>query len=376
MDTTELYPLLHRHWAFRLFKRFPGVPYPAIALAVSALIFLVGALASLLVGAITLYLQSPLPYLFLAGLTLALTAHGWWMQALLRMLRALYPAFEITSEDFKQLVVKWDRHPLHHPWASVLLGLPLAVFNLIDILTLWASPDPGFVWEAWIHSPHALFFGLWYGLLHVGATGFVLGSGLAGLLASLVLIRTVLQNRLRLAHYRQLEVASAFGVGLSMWTFIALTAVFAFTRPTIFMPLAGATSLSLIISTVIQSVLASAALVSIFSFPLLMCRDVLKEAKAAYRLALQQVADHIYANLKQLAHQALPLGGPASATPADTFESLQKQLTTINALIKEIDGIPAWPISLSSQVQLFVGAAMPVVSSVLGTWLKGLLGIK
>lgn len=368
MDINEIRAVLRGHWAFRLFNRFSRIPSPFVASAISVVIFVVGAVASLFVGAFSTYATNPIPYIFLVLLPVGFMAFAWWTKTLVRMLHSVYPAMEVTQVEYKAIIERWDRSRLHRPWAIALGGLPLALANLNEIVTNWRSANPVPIYASWATSPASLFFGIWLIVLTVIVAGFVLGSGLVGIIATILLVRSVLQWPLRLAYCRQLRAVSGLGVGLATWSILALAAVLLFPDPIL---LVEVDLTATFVGAVLEAALGLTALACSFGPPFLFSHQAVVDAKAVRLAELASVQDYIFGRMSQYAQRAVRLEFQDKnhrAQLLNQLETLHNESTIVNELVREIDDISAWPISIPSLARLF-GSAMVAILPSTAPWL-------
>ena len=390
MKLDELKLSLKGHWSFRLFILFPSINYFLLSLLISFGIYVVGLLIFTIAGEFKTYVTSLLPYLFTSGFILVIVSYGWWENELLKMLIAIFPALEISGREFNNLVRQWDRKWINSIWAGILFGIPFAILNFRDVIMLWTNGIPKELqgwfaqqaWGIWISSSHSLLFGLWYGFLHIFLESFVLGSGVAGVIATILLIKMINDRDLKLAYYKRLDVVVGLGANLAFWVLIALTAVSLLSRPAILTMSAnfqlGVASVqsreafSIIASTIIQVVLAFLTLIGIFGLPVFMCRETIKKTKSAYITNLLLMAEKLYSEIKRISQSGL---GNEKETNLKTqrLEQLHKQLSVINSLIQEIDKISAWPGTMMSGVQVFSGFSLSIISPVAIDWLKNII---
>jgi hypothetical protein len=126
------------------------------------------------------------------------------------------------------------------------------------------------------------------------------------------------------------------------------------------------------VSSIIQAVLAFLTLVCIFGIPLLMCREMIKRTKTAYKTSLLVMAEKLYSEIRLLSQS--PIGTEKQInSKTQKLEGLQKQLGVVNSLIQEIDKIPDWPGTMVSGVQVVGGFVFSTFSPMAIDWLKSKL---
>ncbi len=393
MNVKTLSPYFTQHWSLKLFNLLPQVHYLWVSLLASLALYLVGLVIFVLVGAPLTYLLGLLPYMFLAGFSLIFASYGWWIKALQRMLVGVFPAFSISSRNYLKLVSDWDHLWLNKPWASLIFGVPFALLNLRDVLSLWRYGVPlelnnwlaQHAWGLWIASPQALAFGLWYGFLHVVLTSLALGSGVAGIIATIWLAQLLSRQNLKLTYYEKLNLIVAQNATLAFWVLIALASISFLSRPFDFSLLRSSSTalaspqtnlaLSTLLTSLIQGSLALLALLAIFGLPLYICHTTIRDAKVKYSTNLMKITEELYLEISQLTRSASAGKAPEKTSRVERLEELHRQLLATNALLADIEKIPTWPVSMSSKVQIIGGFAVSILSPVAKTWFTQLLGL-
>lgn len=392
MNLKTLSPYLKQHWSIKLFSLMPKVHYLGVSVLASLALYLLGLVIFLLVGAPWTYLTGLLPYMFLGGFILIIASYGWWLNALQNMLVGVFPAFSISSRNYLKLVSAWDNLWLNKPWAGALFGIPFALLNLRDVLSLWRYGVPlelnnwlaQHAWGVWIASPQALAFGLWYGFLHVVLTSVALGSGVAGIIATIWLARMLSQQNLKLTYYEKLNLIVAQNANLAFWVLIALASISFLSRPFDVSLLRASTAalaspqanlaVSTLLTSVIQGSLALLALLATFGLPLYICHTTIRDAKIKYSSNLMKITEELYLEISQLT-RSTPAGKAQEKTSrVERLEELHRQLLATNALLADIEKIPTWPVSMASKVQIMGGFAVSILSPVAKTWVNQLLG--
>ncbi len=356
MDEHQIRSYFSGNWLFQLYSQ-KRIPYPVVAIGLPLLIVAVGAAVSALLGVFPLFAGNYLAYGGPLGIAVAFSAFGWFAFTFPRVMERLAPSFEVSQEQFSQAIRQWTDRLANRLWVLILFSIPIAAFSLADLLRLWQSPDLAWAGTPWVQSSQALFFALYFGFYNVLVVGFLLGSGAAGIVVTMLIVYSVLSLPLKLDYYRRLQAVGDLSGGLSLWALAAFIGIAI--EKFLLKPIS---TVDLALSTAVLSILASLALLSALFAPILMARAALKRAKTR-KLAIYESRLH---EISQTLDQLVSSGDPAKSrkTEMARLEELLKEQEELKQQAKEVESVPNWPLNWLSGAQILVGALTPFLSYV------------
>jgi hypothetical protein len=334
----EIRHLVRLNWVFLLYSHRPWRLFAHYILPL--LLILLGALTSALLGVLDTFIRNPLAYTGAIGLFVALSAYMWLAGTLPRVLVHLYPAFGgnsiLRKQDYLQIIERRARF-VNSRWLLAVVGGGIGVLFLNVLLNQWSDAGrsgPEWIGTPWVQSDQALFFAAYQGLFSVIGSAVLLGTGLIGLIGTIWLIHGIFTQPLRLEYYRRISSVSDISIGITFWTLFALIAV-------IFSVSISPVMAEDIVARVVLSILASGALVSIISLPILFARNAIvreKEKRIGY--------------FEQYCHVLSTKILEAASQKPEEVESLRKSRAQLINEIEEIEKIPEWPVSTLRAIQL------------------------
>lgn len=356
------------NWVFIL---YPHKRLLLLAVIVPVVIIGLGTLAAVLLNVFPAFAQNMLAYSGQLLVGAGFIAYYWFASNLPRILVGMYPAFEETHPgQFIAIVQKWANRVANRPWVILLFAVGFVVTNLSDVVNLWNSPNSDWVGQPWVTNPQSVFFAIYYGFHSVLVGSFMLGSGAAGILGSILLFREILTIPVRLDYYRRLRYVSELSVGIAAWTLISFSGIIIgsfIIKPN--------TTSQLQLVSVFQSLLVSLALLTILITPVIFARQAIIHAK---RQKIETYESHLYVLAGRIDNMIARF---STAVNADEQEHNQTALDTLRGerdilrqQIKEIEDIPAWPISVGGLLQILAAIGVPPLSVILNSVIGIFLG--
>lgn len=288
------------------------------------------------------------------------------------MLVSLCPALNASDEDFNKIVDKWSNRLANSPWFILFFAIILGIVTLKDTVTLWTNSDLAWIGQPWVLSNQRIFFGIYYGTFSVLASGFLLGSGIAGIFFTIILLDELLKLPLKLDLYRRLHAVGNISLGVSFWTLMAFAAVLisSFVFKTNVLPELKAISIAL-------TILASLVLLLILLAPIWSGWNAIRNAKslalAVYESRLYDISQQIEAILQSTFDRREGAGPSEQALLSmEVLEKLRKERDQMRKDITEIEAIPAWPISFTGTLQILGAGISPLLSAFLEKFLSSL----
>ncbi|MCB9452296.1 MAG: hypothetical protein H6672_12720 [Anaerolineaceae bacterium] len=348
-----------RNWMFRLaaHPRLWWVMFVGLPLA----IFLTGLMFSALFQVQDAFTGNILAYAPFT-ISLFLLAYRWFERALPENLYKLYPALETDPETYlatiRQVADRWY-NPLS---ASFLGGTLFIVLNIYDLQRIWGSEMTDWLGGNWVASAAPGFFAAYHGAMNIIVFPFLLGSGIAGIILSMVLAYRLIQFTIKLDYNRLLKFMSNLSVGVASWTMIPAAIILVmslFFKPN--------QNLDIFITSILISSFASFILLSIFFMPIISIHQALLRSKheklGLYENALYDISCRIDRILEDICEDDED-NPAADADTAQKLEQFRKERGEIKALIDEVRGIPDWPISFQRAVPMFMTAITPTISTI------------
>ncbi len=356
------------NWVFILYRQKRLLLLAAI---VPAAIIGLGALGAALLGVFADFSGNMLAYSGQLLVGAGFVAYYWFASNLPRILVAMYPAFEeMYPGQFIAIVQKWANWVANYPWVILLFVVGFVITNFSDVLTLWNNPDPEWVGQPWVLSPQSVFFAIYYGFHSVVVGSFMLGSGAAGILGSILLFREILTLPVRLDYYRRLRYVSELSVGISAWTLVSFSGIIIgsfIIKPN--------TTSELQIVSIFQSLLVSLALLTILVTPIILARQAIIRAK---RQRIETYENHLYQLAGRIdnviARFSTVVNAEEQKHNQDTLDTLRNERDILRQQIKDIEDIPAWPISVGGLLQILAAIGVPPVSVILNSIIAVFLG--
>ncbi|MCB0061556.1 MAG: hypothetical protein KDE19_05560 [Caldilineaceae bacterium] len=279
------------------------------------------------------------------------------------MLLRLRPALDTEADKFEDIIGTWNASWVNSVWAAMLFGVPFMLLNAWSLLDMLAGKVQNtntitdwfnaFMYGRLIAEWPPIMQG-WYAVLFVGLTGFVLGSGVLGLLATMRLVHAILEEPVRLAYYRYLDAPVSLGSQLASWVLIALIGLAFFSRP-----LLWDLEQPIFISTLLQVAVALLVITLVFGLPVVCSRNAIHAAKEQVLAQPLQFVDELYNQLRATARV------PLQPNTVDDLEAIQKQLDQVNKIIESIAAIPEWQISIVSGLRVSLAFVLSLVSPIL-----------
>lgn len=366
-----VWSLFGGNWVFRLFKGHKD-RYVRFSLLITFLFLAAGAVLSLLAGALRLYITNVTPYLNALALFLIFVAFGWYSNRLTEMLITLSDAFAVPQSEYTAVVKTWADRIANKNWLLALFGLPLAIANLMETVAYWNSRTPPPMLEPWITSASSQFFEVLYGFVHVIVAPFLLGSGIGGLVGTILLLHALLKLPLKLANYQRLSSINGLTATLVMLTLIALAGVSLFGRPIAFFR--ADIELSNI-NAILQSLIFILLALAVGAIPLLRVNNAINKAK---RLAVEnwqnlhnQISLLIVTYFQaRYAGAALPQdiygqeASPDDLPPRDQvdIEALLMEQRAIEAQLNYIKNLSTFPVDWGSIFKVGIGVVLSLFS--------------
>lgn len=353
------------NWVFQLHARKRLL---TLAITLPIVIWVTGGIVALGLGVFPVFAGNLLAYGGPILMGVGLIAYRWFAINFPRILATLYPAFdEEEPGQFENVIHKWAHRIAVLPWVTVFFVLVIALSNFADLLTLWQTTNLNWIGADWTASNQRLFFAFYYGFYNIVGGAFLLGSGAAGILGSLILIGDLLNIPIKLDYYRRLRYVSELSVSLAEWTLISFGSIFIgsiLIKPNVTPTLQA--------STILQSVLVSIALFSILITPTIFAHHAIFRARTR-KIAICEARLHAIAeNIDNLILGSLSSDN-VQPDYATKIEELRKERDTIRQQIQEIEAIPTWPISLGGIMQILAASGVPPVSVLLNDFISRLL---
>ncbi|MBX3081496.1 MAG: hypothetical protein KF716_07645 [Anaerolineae bacterium] len=357
----EIRRLVRYNWVFYLYDHRRWRWFALFVLP--PLLVVIGAVISGVLGEFDTFIRNPLAYTGALGLLTALCAYLWLAHTLPRVLVDLYPAFDGDpvrhKENYLNIIKKRAALVNNVPFLMVVGGV-IGLLFLIILINQYNSAGQGdWLGASWVESDHRLFFALYQGVFSVIGSGFLLGTGLIGLIGTIWLIQGIFILPVRLEYYRRIGAVSDVSIGITFWTLLAFIAV-------ILSVSISPNAAQDIGARVLLSVLASGALVSIISLPILFAHDaIIREKKM--RIGYYEEYCHTLSTKIQ----------DAAANKPEEVEDLRKSRAQLISEMEEIEKIPEWPVSILRAVQLIgvspliglLNFAVPlIVPGISGIW--------
>ena len=262
-------------------------------------------------------------------------------------------------------------------WVFILVSLLFAVFNGRDVIAIWTSSTPSLALAGWTVGHARIYFEFLYFLLHGVITSFFLGSGVVGLVGTLLILQDIFRRPLRLDYYRRTEIVIEFVTWLIMWTLVGLSSVLVFGRPILFQRV---NIPALFNSGIVQSILGSSLVIALGFLPFLLVIHAISKAKNSELLRLEDVSCQVRELLvkKLCSRSKYRASSQEGAVDQDScqLKELQEEYEAITNMIKQIKEIPNLPIEWGSILRVVVGAIISLGSSVTKDWMIARIGIK
>jgi len=206
----------------------------------------------------------------------------------------------------------------------------------------------------------------------------LLSTGLVMLFGSILIIRELLKSiPLKLDLYRRLRSVGDLSLGVAFWTFLAMVNIVgAGIFSGFYLPLVGLT------------VLASAGLFAILFFPVMSARNAIIRAKrrklTTYERRLHTLFSVVDYRISAKAERNEKTLAAHMAAVGEDYPDL-KELLTVDApldklfaareetqqFIKEIEDIPALPITWVGLLQIVITSSSPTAGLLIAQWLTG-----
>jgi hypothetical protein len=358
-----------KNWVFKLNSKLK-LNYIFVAVIVSLIPWIIGVIGALMFGVPKTFLTNLSPYLNAIGFAIALIAFGWYSHKICEVIEQLCPAFFSDETKYKNIIKKWTDRIANKNWILLLASLPIMGLNLYDVIAIWSSSHPPASLAPWIASQQRLFFEIYYGILHAGITGFLLGSGIMGLVVTLLIFNDIFHHPLNLSFYRRTESVIELTTWLIMWTLIGLACVLVFGRAVVIFRVNIA---ALDISGIAQSVIATLLAIAIGTIPLAQISHAIKKAKCDELTRLEKSYDEIHATLIERMGEPIPkpvktIWYHRSSSREDELSLLTKKHAMILELMKQVDSIPTLPIRWNSVARVIFGAVLSFSSALLRDW--------
>ncbi len=369
MNEALVWSYFSRNWVFKLYSKNRS-HYVLIAIAISVVPWIIGVIGSLLSRALITYIINWSPYLNTLGFLAAMIAFGWYANKICYVINNLFPAFHIEENEYKEIIRKWADRIANKNWLFALISLPLVIINVNDVIAIWSSATPPIILEPWVSSHASLFFAIFYGLLHAVITPFLLGSGILGLIGTMLIIGNILSHPLNLAYYRRTEVLVELVTWLVMWTLIGLASVLIFGRPIVIFK---ANIAALELSGIIQSTILSLLTLAIGAIPLVQIMNSVSQAKRIELSRLEHLYDQVYSKIVHHVEEPdkifyrVPPVPPRKdqVTESAGLANLYEEFETVEGLIKKVESIPNLPIKWNSILRVVFGVVLSASSSFL-----------
>ncbi len=361
MDANTIRSCINKNWVFRLYLN-ERIPYFALVFIFPLLFLLFGFFFSFVLGVFPVFASNLLAYSGPVGMVIALGAYGWYATVFPKMLVSLRPALNTSDDHFMEIVKKWSNRLANEPWLILFFGLVIGIVTLKDTVTLWTNSDLVWIGQSWVQSGQHIFLGIYYGIFSVIASGFLLGSGIAGILYTIILLNAILKLPLKLDLYRRLRAIGTISLGVSFWTLMAFAAVLisSFVFKTNVLPELKAISIAL-------TLMASLALLLILLAPILAATNAISTAKSqaleTYESRLYEITQRIEANLTSTLGLQQASGQPDQVLLSmEVLDRLRKERDDIRQEIAVIEAIPSWPINISGTIQIIGAGVSPIFS--------------
>lgn len=350
MNEERIRSALSKNWVFWLYGR-KGLPWYLIIAIISLLPMIIAACLAALLGVFRVYFFSFLSYSGPLVIALSLVAYHWFYVNFPRELDRLVPALDIDQAEAMAVVNKWANRVANRIEIMILAGIPIGFVGLVDTVSLWTTPTKTWLGSSWVASSRPLFFALVYAFYYVLAMGFLLGSGVAGIMGTGLIIGDMLRRPLKLDYYRRLQAVTDLSIGVGSWAFLAFAIVLI--ASSFIKPLSDP---KVVFSSVLLSFIASVALLFAFLSPLFAGHSAIVKAKkkriALYEQRLSQLSEQI--------QTAISTGttGLEDETPVylENLETLYKERTLLVQQVGEIESISDWPITFANIVRFTLTA--------------------
>jgi len=364
--------LFKANWVFKLYDRDRERPhYVVLALLVSVVPLLIGLIFSLFWNATMTYITNGSLWLNTLAFSLAFIAFGWFTRKLPAVLVTLSEVLDIDDKAYKAIVVKWADRLANKNWIMLLFGfLPLAVLNLFETIEFWRSPDPPILLAPWIFSEASLFFGVFYGFMHVLLVPLLLGSGAVGMLGVLCLLFDLFQKPLKWECYRRTNDVIELAAWLMMWALVGLASVLLFGRSFIITPIDVRFVRT---NALIQSVLATLIVLGIGSLPLVLVSNAITKAKNRELNRLEDCRQQVREKLMESLESSTEQPEKSKGTETMEFRILSDKLAWIDKEIQQIESIPALPVRWPSIARVSFSALLSMGSPIVRDWWTNLM---
>ena len=373
-----------KNWVFWLLRRLPPV---VIILGIPLSIFIIGGAIAALTGNFYLFVCNLLAYPF--GLVVALAAYTWFAIYFPKYLEQIYPAFDASSEEFGEKIKKWADLVANRFWVIGLGSLLIGFLNYLNLDALWQRK----IWlgDVWATSPAPLFFKSYYAFIDIIAGGFVLGSGVVGILGVMLLLYDLLSLQLKLSHVRLLRAIVSLSIGLSFWALLAFAFVGpirAVSAPNILCVRQPALKVdsAIVLANFSTSILASIVVVCSLLLPVYFAHRAIIRDKNLRISDLLEVQAELFTKadcLSSLYKSALAEGEllvrkkGACKSVQDLDRELQQtyeSITNVKKMIEEVESVPEWPITAGGVRGIIVAAISPTLGNLIISLLPGQTG--
>jgi hypothetical protein len=323
------------------------------------------------------------------GLAVALGAYTWFAIYFPKYLEQIYPAFDASSEEYGGKIKKWAELVANRFWVIGLSSLLVGLLNYLNLDALWQRE----IWlgDVWAASPAPWFFKSYYVLIDIIAGGFVLGSGVVGILGVMLLLHDLLSLRLKIYHVRDLRPIASLSIGLSFWALLAFAFVGpirAVSAPNILCvrPSILRVDSAIVLANFGTSILASIAVVCSLLLPVCFAHRAIVRDKKLPIANLVKIQAGLFAEAERLSDLyrsalaereldarkkgARELEQELRRDLQQTYESIAE----FKKMIEEVDSIPEWPITAGGVRRIIVAAISPTLVNLIISLLPGQTG--
>ena len=350
-----------RNWVFWLYGQ-RGLPWYLIIAIIALLPLIIGASLAALLGVFRLYFFSFLAHSGPMLIALSLVAYYWFYVNFPRELDRLIPAVDIDDTEAMRVVTKWANRVANRIGIMIVAGIPIAFVGLIDTVSLWQTPTRMWLGTPWVASSRPLFFALVYAFYYVLAMGFLLGSGVAGIIGTGLIIGDLLHRPLKLDYSRRLQAVTDLSIGVGSWAFVAFAIVLiasSFVKPL--------SDPKVVFSSVLLSCIASVALLVAFLSPLLAAHNAIVKAKKTRLAACEERLSQLSEQIETALSTGIAGFGDETHVYLENLEAFCKERSLIIQQVSEIESISDWPITLVNTLRFTLTALVtPFMGQVAG----------
>lgn len=225
MDIKAIEAIFDKTWTFSLFKYLEKKKIPVVGFVIGAglLTWSLGFLLALILGKSQTYVGNLMGIIHPFGLMLSLLAYHWYANNFPKYIFQMIPAIKKSEEDILTDIQTAADITSNNMFVMIGVSIFIGIAQYYQLNTMLnVGENIKWLGSNWFTAEPAWLFQGYFGFLQVIVMGFMLGSGLVGLIMTVFVFYKLFNGEVVLDYQRRLSIIGTASAKLSGWILLAI----------------------------------------------------------------------------------------------------------------------------------------------------------